>query len=202
LAQLVCRINAAPEGTSIGDRAYSGIQCQVACPYEDTMANIHMTKKILRGAWFLPILTLLCWALAIGSARAQTPGIRAGVTGEPTQFHFGGHLETEPLIEQLTFRPNVEAGVGDDQTLIAFNVEFAYGIPLRNQPWRVYLGGGPALVLVDRDEDGRGRDDDSDVGGGFNVMVGLEHNRGLFFEFKVGALDSPGIKFTVGYSFR
>ena len=163
------------------------------------LTKIHMSEQYSRT---LSITVIVLCTLAAGTAQAQTVGIRAGITGDPTQFHFGGHLETEPLVEQLTFRPNVEAGVGDDQTVIAFNVEFAYGIPLRNQPCRVYVGGGPALVLVDRDDDGRGRDDDSDVGGGFNVMVGLEHNRGLFFEFKVGALDSPDVKFTVGYSFR
>lgn len=140
-------------------------------------------------------------AFGIQPAGAQTAGIRAGVSADPSQFHFGGHVETDPLVDRLTFRPNIEAGVGDDLTVITFNFEFAYGIPLDNQPWRVYLGGGPALVLVDRNDDRPGRDD-SDAGGGFNVMVGLEHREGLFFEFKVGALDSPDVKFTVGYSFR
>lgn len=146
----------------------------------------------------LVLLGLVLWA---PPARAQDLGIRAGVSADPGQFHFGAHLETEPLVDQLTFRPNIEAGVGDNRTVITFNFEFAYGIPLDNQPWRVYLGGGPALVIVDRDDDGPGRDD-SNTGGGLNIMVGLEHRDGLFFEFKVGALDSPDVKFTVGYSFR
>ena len=45
------------------------------------------------------------------------------------------------------------------------------------------------------------RDDDADVEGGFNVLVGLQHRQGLFTEFKVGAIDSPSVKFTVGYAF-
>jgi hypothetical protein len=40
------------------------------------------------------------------------------------------------------------------------------------------------------------------VGGGFNILVGLEHKKGLFTEFKVGFADSPDIKFAVGYVFK
>ena len=31
---------------------------------------------------------------------------------------------------------------------------------------------------------------------------GAEQSRGLFFEFKVGAIDSPNLKFGVGWTFR
>lgn len=94
-------------------------------------------------------------------------------------------------------------GIGDDLVLIALNLEFAYRIPLRNRPWAVLIGAGPALNIFSFDEDnrpGRGRDD-TEVEGGFNILVGLEHSGGLFTEFKVGASDSPELKFTVGYSF-
>ena len=35
-----------------------------------------------------------------------------------------------------------------------------------------------------------------------NVLVGAESSGGLFFEFKVGAIDSPDFKFGVGYTWR
>ena len=59
----------------------------------------------------------------------------------------------------------------------------------------MYTGGGPALIIGDRN-------DDTDVGGGFNILVGLQHRRGLFTEFKVGFGDSPDIKFGVGFTFK
>jgi hypothetical protein len=59
----------------------------------------------------------------------------------------------------------------------------------------VYLGGGPALVIGDHN-------DDTDVGGGFNILVGVQHRKGLFAELKVGFNDSPDIKFGVGYAFK
>lgn len=130
-------------------------------------------------------------AFAVPAAGQTQFGIRAGVSADPDQFFFGGHFETEPIVDRLTFRPNVEIGLGDDVTLVAFNIEFVYSIPLRGHPWRVYFGGGPALNLYDGDAEG-----------GFNVLVGLQHRRGLFTEFKVGAIDSPDVKFTVGYVFQ
>jgi hypothetical protein len=128
-------------------------------------------------------------------ANAQSFGVRAGASANPDQFFFGGHYETKPLMEHLTFRPNIEVGFGDDVTLVAFNIEFAYWIDLKNKPWKVYLGGGPAANLYDSDTE-------TDLQGGFNLMVGAQHRGGLFGEFKVGLIDSPDVKFTVGYAFK
>jgi hypothetical protein len=143
------------------------------------------------------VLVFLSLALATASlAEAQAhAGIRAGVSADPDQFFFGGHVETAPLIERLTFRPNVEIGVGDNVTAVAFNVEFVYSIPLQREPWRVYFGAGPAAILYSHD-------DDSSFNGGFNLLIGAQHAGGLFTELKVGTVDSPNLKFTVGYQFR
>jgi hypothetical protein len=129
-------------------------------------------------------------------AAAQDAGVRAGLSVDPDQFYFGGHVETAPLVDRLHFRPNLEVGFGDDITLIAANMEFVYKFPRRND-WGIYVGGGPALNLYMFDER-----DDSETEGGLNVLVGVENARGMFFEFKVGAVDSPDFKFGVGWTFR
>jgi hypothetical protein len=128
------------------------------------------------------------------TAAAQDVGVRAGVSVDPDQFYFGGHVETAPLVDRLRFRPNVEIGVGDDATLVGFNIEFAYFFPSR-QAWELYVGAGPALNLINVN-------DDTEVEGGFNILVGAQHSRGLFVEFKVGAIDSPDFKFGVGFTWR
>ncbi len=139
-------------------------------------------------------------SLASGSAIAQPGfGLRAGVTADPDQFHFGAHYVSDPLLGHLTFRPNLEIGVGNDVTAIAANFEFAYNIPIPKKDISVYIGAGPSLNVFRRD---RPEDDRTDSGGGFNMLLGMEHKKGLFGEFKVGALDSPEVKFTVGYTFR
>ncbi|HYE87752.1 MAG TPA: hypothetical protein VEA16_15420 [Vicinamibacterales bacterium] len=131
-------------------------------------------------------------------ATAQDAGIRGGLSVDPDQFYFGGHLETSPLVDRLYFRPNVEVGIGDDLMLIAANMEFVYKFTTR-RAWNVYAGGGPALNVIMHDGNGR---DDTNTEAGFNVLVGVEQARGLFFEFKIGALDSPELKFGVGYTWR
>jgi hypothetical protein len=145
-------------------------------------------RSVAAGAFLLVLLG------APLTASAQTFGIRAGASVDPDQFVFGFHYETSPLVDRLHFRPNLEVGVGDESTLVTFNIEFAYHFQSR-QPWHVYAGGGPALVLTLRE----GEDH---TGGGFNLLVGIEHRRGLFGEVKVGTIDSPDLKLTVGYIFR
>ena len=98
----------------------------------------------------------------------------------------------------MTFRPNVEVGIGDDVTLVAINLELVYTIPIDNRPWSLYAGGGPAANVYSS----RGRRGDGDVGGGLNFLIGAQHRGGLFGELKVGAIDSPDIKLTIGYVFR
>lgn len=131
-------------------------------------------------------------------ALAQDGGVRGGISVDPDQFYFGGHLETSPLIDRLYFRPNVEVGFGDDLTLIAANMEFVYKFSTR-RPWNIYAGGGPALNVYMFDGNGN---DDSETDAGMNVLVGVESARGLFFEFKMGLIDSPDFKFGVGWTFR
>ena len=132
--------------------------------------------------------------LFTGSAAAQDAGGRAGLSVDPDQFYFGGHVETSPLVDRLHFRPNVEVGLGDDLTLLNANVEFVYKFPSRSG-WGLYAGGGPALNVYMFDEE-------ANTEAGLNFLVGVEQSRGLFFEFKIGAMDSPDFKFGVGWTFR
>jgi hypothetical protein len=102
---------------------------------------------------------MLVLALAQSSAAQEHVGIRAGLSGSPDQFVFGGHIETSPLLNRLVFRPNAEIELGDDLVLVALNLEFAYKIPLAGKPWAAYVGAGPALNIYSFSNDhGRWRD--------------------------------------------
>lgn len=143
------------------------------------------------------VLTALAGSAVPASAQTHL-GLRAGVSGGPDQFVFGFHVDTPPLLEHFTFRPNVEIGVGDDQTLAGLNVEFAYWVPIPDTRWQVYFAGGPAVNITSDDRNGN---DDTSVEGGFNLGVGVQHGRGFFSELKVGFAGSPDLKFLVGYVF-
>ena len=148
------------------------------------------------------VAAVLALSVSTSVAAQERVGIRVGLSGDPDQFVFGGHIETSPLLDRLVFRPNAEIGLGDDLVMIALNLEFAYKIPIEDQPLTAYIGAGPALNILSFSDDGRfRRRNDTDVEGGFNILVGLEHDGGLFAEFKVGASNSPGLKLIVGYAF-
>ena len=135
---------------------------------------------------------LIVWALMAIPVAAQTVGVKAGASVNPDQFYFGGQVETAPLLDQLRFRPNVEIGIGNDLTLVAFNIEFAFDFPQGD--WRWFVGGGPALNVINIE-------DETDSEGGFNILVGAAHEGGLFGDVKFGLGDSPDFKIGVGYSF-
>jgi len=141
------------------------------------------------------VLAALGFAAFPAAAHAQLHGgVRGGVSVDPEQAYFGGHVETAPLIDRLRFRPNVEVGVGNDEVLTGVNLEFTYAFPSR-RPWHPYAGAGPAVNFF-RSHGA------SDTAAGFNFLFGVERRDGLFFEGKLGVGDSPSLKFGVGFTFR
>ena len=142
----------------------------------------------------LAFLSLLSTAIATPAEAQVRTGVQGGMSVDPDQLFFGGHVETSPLIENLRFRPNIDIGLGDHVTSIAFNFDFTYAFATR-RPWSLYAGAGPAINWFDSDGG-------SNTDGGFNFLVGARHRDGMFFEIKIGAMDSPDLKFGVGYTFR
>jgi hypothetical protein len=147
----------------------------------------------MSSRWRVAIAALFLAGASV-PAFAQGPGVQVGVSGDPSQFYFGGQYELGTGIDRLWFRPNVEVGVGDNVTLVGFNFEFAYRMPLPHTDWRLYFGAGPALNVTRVHSD-------STTGGGFNMLIGVSHWKGLFTELKVGFVDSPSVRFGVGYTF-
>jgi len=146
------------------------------------------------------VLAVLLVITTAASAAAQSAGVRTGVSGSPDQFYLGLHYETEPLVEQVRFKPNFEVGLGNGLTVVTINLEFVGKIPIEHEPWAFYLGAGPALVIASANNAPTNVGGTS-TGGGFNILLGVEHQKGLFTELKVGMADSPSVKFAVGYIF-
>jgi len=140
------------------------------------------------------IVTMVCGAFLFAApAAAQSFGVRVGASASPDQFFFGGHVETPPLTDRLYFRPNVEIGLGGDLTLFTANFEVVYKFEM-SKGWDAYGGAGPALNVISNG--------DRHAEGGFNFLVGLQHESGIFGEVKAGVMDSPGFKATVGFVLR
>ena len=129
----------------------------------------------------------------VSPAFAQGYGVRGGVNVNPDQFYGGAQYEVAPVFENVWLTPSVDAGFGNDATLIAINMDFLYRRPVgRRSPWTAHLGGGPTLnhyrlPLYSQTETG------------LNAVAALAHTSGWFTEVRLGFLDSPEVRFGVGY---
>jgi len=164
----------------------------------DALSMRQPKQTTLRLLGFLIPVLLMVLFPAISAQAQQGVGVRAGISAEPGQFYFGAHAAFGPVVDKLWFRPNVEVGVGNHVTLIAINADFTYWVPLRKNPWNVYLGGGPAGNIFSF---GGAANRSTDVRPGFNFVAGIGQRKGLFSEIKIGAIDSPSFKFGIGYTF-
>lgn len=153
-------------------------------------------------------LVSAAFVLAAAPALAQDPGYRGwgprvGLTMDPDQVHFGAHVDFGNLARHVRLQPNVEVGVGDNLTLVAVNFEGAYRFRSRWDSWTPYLGGGPGILFVGNDNNGLRDGSNTEIG--LNLLGGID--RGLsngsrfFIETKLGLVDAPDLKFTVGWTF-
>jgi hypothetical protein len=135
-----------------------------------------------------------------GSASAQSKGIgvRAGVSASPDQFYIGAHMNVTEIVENFWFRPNAEVGFGDGLTLLTLNPEFVYNLRIKSRDWTPYVGGGPSFLVGSFDA-GAGRRE-TDTGGGFNFVGGIQQRKGFMAEIKIGAFDSPDFKLGIGWT--
>jgi len=157
------------------------------------MVSVHKLRARAWGA--------LCIVVGVGaatSAAASGIGPRVGLTGDPDQVHFGLAIDAVRLAPGLGFVPSFDFGVGNDVVLISGNFDFKYVFAIQSS-WRPYLGGGPALHFVNVDNAG----DDTEVGLGIVGGMQTATRSGAFFtELRLGMVDSPDFKFTVGWLFR
>ena len=65
-------------------------------------------RRIRASFWTCLVCLGVTGAIAPTPAAAQVaPGVQAGISLDPDQFYFGGHIETSPLVDRLRFRPSV-----------------------------------------------------------------------------------------------
>jgi len=161
-------------------------------------------------------LAAMTLALAPAAARAEGAssteddvgfrgwGPRLGVTFDPDQFHVGAHMDFGNFARHIRIQPNIEAGFGDDVTLVTANLDAAYRFSDRWDGWTPYLGGGLGLVFADAGDDGLSDDTETDVGASIlgGVDRGLSGGDRFFVEGKLGLTDAmPDGMLTVGWTF-
>lgn len=150
------------------------------------------------------ILLLIASLFAAAAARAERPplGFRMGYTSWENvhQFHFGGQAKLGDVFPNVALTPNLEMGFGDNVTVIAVNGDLAYRVTeLSEAPWGPYVGACLSFIYLDFPVTG------SDSNLGLSALAGttyaLDNGNEVFGELRLGVMDSPGLKLTVGYTF-
>lgn len=137
------------------------------------------------------------------SPRAIGWGPVLGVTANPDQVHFGVQMDLGEIAPRLSFQPNFEVGVGDNETMGALGAAAEYHFE-SGAAWAPYLGGGMGVNFVGHDNRS-GLNESSDMTGGLTLIGGLERavsggNR-LFIESRVGLIDAPDLELSLGWTF-
>ena len=148
--------------------------------------------------FLIAIAALFLFAVPL-AARAETSfGLRGGLSVDPDQFLIGGHINFEPIAENVYIVPSAEAGFGDDIFTLSFNGDVQYRFET-DSGVRPYAGGGLSLYFVDFDGG-------SDTELGVDVLGGIFFNQDsdtpMFVEAKAGLTDEvPDWKFIFGINF-
>jgi len=133
--------------------------------------------------------------------RVHGIGPRLGLTVNPDQFHFGVHFDFGDIANNLMIMPNLEIGIGDNLTTVAPSFELDYRFRSDWGAWTPYLGGGIGPVFYSHKNGGS----NSELGlyAQFGVGKGSAQNKSghFFMEGKLGLVDAPDFKATVGWTF-
>ncbi len=166
--------------------------------------------KILHPLTLALVVTVLFAVPAVAQTATETGtvnnniafGVRGGYTGwnSLSQIHLGGHLKLGELIPNVNFTPNIEAGFGDNATIITVNGDLAYNFTeFVSYPWNLYGGGALSFNYYDQDNI------ESKTDLGLNALLGMDYvlssGNEVMVEIRVGVMDSPDFKLTFGYTF-
>lgn len=158
-------------------------------------------KRIIFGLLTVGLLSGLMGTENANASGFRGIGPRLGITVNPDQFHFGGHIDMGDLSPRLMILPNLEIGIGDNLTTIAPSFELDYRFRDNWGVWTPYLGGGIGPIFYSP----KGGDSFSELGVYMQFGVGKgsinADNGHRFIEGKLGLADAPDFKATVGWTF-
>jgi hypothetical protein len=146
------------------------------------------------------LVTAIVASSLAAPATAQTPplsfGIRAGEYTNAGSAFFGAEL-LAPIGYGWWFNPNAEGVFVDHGHLYTGNFDFSYEIPVQH-PFRVWLGGGPAIVFRSIGGSSPNRTD-----AGFDLLAGIGLRAGPVIPYlQAKALLSNTSDFVLAFGVR
>lgn len=161
-----------------------------------------MRRAILVGVLVGLVSGVGVAAAADRDVRFYGIGPRVGLSIDPNQFVFGGHMDLgDPLPHFNLILPVVEVGVGDNMTLTTVGSDLLFRFSDRWGVWTPYVGS--ELAFVFSNPYGVHGDTDVDLGltGIFGVEKGIGANNRFAAELKFEIIDSPNVKMLATWTF-
>lgn len=129
-------------------------------------ARMKRPPRLLRS---VTVVAAACVAAILGAAPAAAQpfvwGVRAGVYTDANAGFLGGEALTT-IAPSWYFDPNLEVAFAGGRDIVTANGDFHYGF-LRNRPYYVWAGAGPAFIHREANADGR------DNAFGVNLIGGI-----------------------------
>jgi hypothetical protein len=153
---------------------------------------------------------LLASAIAVGAAAfiaapasAEVDvGVRGGVYIDAGDPFLGADLLMRISDTRWFFNPNIEYVFADHGDLATINLDAHYDLDTDNDDLYVWLGGGPAIIFLDRDRPGHDDDDETDLG--LNLLAGVGWQLEAFVPYlqaKAIIADDSEVVLAVGVRF-
>jgi hypothetical protein len=165
----------------------------------------------LRARFWTVTLCLLSAAFLLlpADALAQEQsryGGRVGFSASPDQLTLGAFLGFTEINPSVRPRPSIDFGFGDEVFTAILNGDLEYGIRDTGIDAMPFVGAGVALAFYKFDfGPASGDADETNWEVGIQVYGGLEKDLGGYktglIEVRVGFLDVPDVKITVGMGF-
>ena len=150
---------------------------------------------------------LLGLALGVAALVAASPafagwGPRFGVTVNPDQVDGGLQVHAADITRRLSFLPSFEVGAGNQHFSAGANMDLKYVFTQVRSSWHPYAGGGPSVTLLRSSLKSSKSGSTTDVTAGVFGGLQTRSRSGYFFtEMRLGIIDGPDLKFTVGWQF-
>ena len=123
-----------------------------------------------KETFILFLLTLIVLVVAPVAQADIKPGVRAGTYFDPNKAAIGAEVLVNLNDEQTWFfNPNFEYVFLDRSDLWTFNFDVHYDLLPGHYPVYWWVGGGPAILLRDPDNDSLNSDTDF----GMNIFTGV-----------------------------
>lgn len=161
--------------------------------------DMHIIRLGLMISASLALIGVPTASSAGSSSSGKSVGARAGFGINPDQFVIGVQAVLGRTMKIARIAPSVDIGLGDDVTVLAFNLDARLFLTPPGTATAFYCGIGPTIAVFDPKEGVGDTEIGLSVAPGLRFPLGSKHAYNAEVRFGIG--DVPDLKIMVGVLF-